>query len=47
MLRGLKQELPEVMIPEKLVEMEELPRQGGRGDQPGALLRQMKEEEEE
>ena len=46
LLRGLKQELPEEMIPEKLVEMEELPRRADGEINRGALLRQLKEEEE-
>src|SRR5947209_218201 len=42
--RGLKQELPGVMIPEKLVELEELPRTTAGEVDRGALLRQLEEE---
>ena len=46
LLRGLKRELPEELIPEKVVEMEELPRRADGEINRGALLRRLKEEEE-
>ncbi|MBZ5521196.1 MAG: non-ribosomal peptide synthase/polyketide synthase [Acidobacteriia bacterium] len=44
LLRGLKQELPEVMIPQRLVEMEELPRTAQGDVNRGALLRLLERE---